>query len=213
MQNPKLGHAIFAVPTTCCNDHDWGDSSYDLENLFKPHDEYGIDNNVCNNIESGFGKVSTLGNNDPTTLEFDQSYETFDKSGLGDVMTLLDGNPTILEARQLCMHVDHVENIWCDSYIVESDYDPTCNYYERGKYSCRNFHVTKLPLIILRLSIFISSPSHMLDVSCLDNLFSYKIPMHRKHVRLKRVCHIFYDALFVFQLLSSLWASIKIMPS
>ena len=26
--------------------HDWGDSSYDLENLFKPHDEYNSDNNV-----------------------------------------------------------------------------------------------------------------------------------------------------------------------
>ena len=40
MQNPKLGDASFAMSTTYCNDHDWGDSSYDLENLFKPHDEY-----------------------------------------------------------------------------------------------------------------------------------------------------------------------------
>src|SRR5215216_5159341 len=63
MQNPKLGDASFARSTTCCNDHDWGDSSYDLEILFKPHDEYEIDNNVYNNIESGFGRLSTL---DPT---------------------------------------------------------------------------------------------------------------------------------------------------
>ena len=70
MQNPKLGDASIAMPTTCCNDHDWGDSSYDLGNLFKPHDEYEIDNNVCNNIESGFGRVSTL---DPTYLENVQS--------------------------------------------------------------------------------------------------------------------------------------------
>ena len=28
MQNPKLGDASFAMSTTCCNDHDWGDSSY-----------------------------------------------------------------------------------------------------------------------------------------------------------------------------------------
>ena len=41
-QNPKLGDASFAMSITCCNDHDWGDSSYDLENLFKPHDEYEI---------------------------------------------------------------------------------------------------------------------------------------------------------------------------
>ena len=46
MQNPKLGDASFAMSTICCNDHEWGDSSYDLENLFKPHDEYEIDNSV-----------------------------------------------------------------------------------------------------------------------------------------------------------------------
>ena len=65
MQNPKLGDANFDMSTTYWNDHDWGDSSDDLENLFKPHDEYDIDNNFCNNIESEFGRVSTL---DPTYL-------------------------------------------------------------------------------------------------------------------------------------------------
>ena len=37
MQNPMIGDASFAMATICCNDHDWGDS-FDLENLFKPHD-------------------------------------------------------------------------------------------------------------------------------------------------------------------------------
>ena len=37
MKNPKLGDASFAMSTICCNDHDWGDSSYDVENLFKTH--------------------------------------------------------------------------------------------------------------------------------------------------------------------------------
>ena len=69
MQNPKLGDASFAMSTSYCNDHDWGDNdSYNLVHLFMPHDGFAIDNNVCNNIESGFGKVSTLGNSDPTTL-------------------------------------------------------------------------------------------------------------------------------------------------
>ena len=72
MQNPKLGDASFAMSTTCCNDHDWGDSSYDLENLFKPHDEY-----VCDNIEIGFVRVSTLAKNNPTYLESVQSYGFF----------------------------------------------------------------------------------------------------------------------------------------
>ena len=65
MHNPKLGDANFAMSITYCNDHDRGDSSYDLEILFKPLDEYKIDNNVCNNIEGGFGRVSSL---DPTYL-------------------------------------------------------------------------------------------------------------------------------------------------
>ena len=56
MQNPKLGDATFAMSTIFCNDHDWGDYFYDLENLFKPHDEYEIDNSVCN-LGSGFGRV------------------------------------------------------------------------------------------------------------------------------------------------------------
>ena len=50
---------------------------------------------------------------------------------------------------------------------------------------------------------------HMLDTSCLDNLFTYKMPMHRKYVRLKCVCHMFYDAIFVFQLLSFMRASLN----
>ena len=91
-------------------------------------------------------------------------------------MTLFDANPTILEECQICMHLDHEENILCDGYIVEFYYDPTCNYYERGKYGCRNFHVIKSPLVMLRLSMFYSSPLRMLYISCLDNLFDYKIP-------------------------------------
>ena len=117
-------------------------------------------------------------------------------------MTLVNVNPTILEECQLCMHVDRVENILCDNYFVEFSYDATCNYYERGKYGCRNFHVIKFPLVMFGLPMFYSSPLHMLVISCLDNLFSYKIPMHRKYVRLKCVCHVFYDALFVLQFLS-----------
>ena len=112
------------------------------------------------------------------------------------------------------MHVDHVENMLCDSYFVEFAYDPTCNYYERGKYGCRNFHVTKLPLVMLRLLLFLSSSLHMLVFACLDNLFAYNMPMHRKYVRLRCVCHVFHDALFALQFLSFMWVSLKLsMPS
>ena len=103
---------------------------------------------------------------DPTYLDFDQSYEIIDKSGLGEVMTLVNVNPTILEECQLRMHVDRVENILCDSYFVEFAYDPTCNYYERVKYGCRNFRLTKLPLFMVRLLSSLCSSLHML-VFCL----------------------------------------------
>ena len=117
-------------------------------------------------------------------------------------MTLFYDNPTILEECQLRMHVDHVENMLCDSYFVEFAYDPTCNYYERGKYGCRNFHVTKLPIVTLRLLLFLSSSLHMLIFAFYNNLFAYKMPMHRKYVRLIHVYHVFYDALFALQFLS-----------
>ena len=66
MQNPKLGDASFSMSTTCCNDRDWGDDfSYDLENLFNPHDDY----DVCNNIRSGFGEFMTLVDDNPTIFE------------------------------------------------------------------------------------------------------------------------------------------------
>ena len=115
-------------------------------------------------------------------------------------MTSINVNPTILEECQLCMHMDRGQNMLCDSYFVEFDYDPTCNYYERGKYGCRNFYVTKLPLFMLRL--LSSSSLHMLVFACLDNLFAYNTPMHRKYVRLRCICHVFYDALFMLQFLS-----------
>ena len=169
MKNPKLGDANFAMSTTCCNDHDWGDSSFDLENLFKSHDEY-----VCNIIEIRSGEV----------------------------MTLVDFNTTILEDYKILMHVDREEKILYDCYIVEFEYDPTRNNYERGKYGCRNFHVTKLPHVMLRLLLFLSASLHMLVFACLDNLFAYKMPMHRKYVRLRCVFHVFHDAPFVLQFLS-----------
>ena len=48
------------------------------------------------NDESGFGRVSTLGN-DTTILEGVESYWDNDKSGFGEVMTLSNDESTILE--------------------------------------------------------------------------------------------------------------------
>ena len=48
------------------------------------------------------------------------------------------------------MHETHDKNALCDSYIVEFAHVATESYYERGKYGCRNFHVTKTPLYMLK---------------------------------------------------------------
>src|SRR5215213_53560 len=49
------------------------------------------------------------------------------------------------------MHVTHDKNVSCDSYIVDFVHDATENLYERGQYGCRDFHVTKTPLFLLKI--------------------------------------------------------------
>ena len=89
-----------------------------------------------------------------------------------------------------------------DSCFVEFIYDATENYYERGTYACRYCNNIKFPLFmlnVLKLHLFCLP---MLVDSCSNKLFSHKIPMHRKWVRLKCASHILHDALFMFQFLS-----------
>jgi hypothetical protein len=86
----------------------------------------------------------------------------------------------------------------CDIYIIEFVYDATENYYERGKYGSWNFHVTKTPLFILKVPKLLLFYLPMLVTICFFDLFSYKIPMYRKWVRLKCVLYLLLDALFCF---------------
>ena len=97
------------------------------------------------------------------------------------------------------MHETHDKNALCDSYIVEFAHVATESYYERGKYGCKSFHVTKMPLYelkFLKLHLFYLP---MLVTLLFMNLFIYKMPMHRKHVRLKCVLNLPLDALFCFK--------------
>ena len=107
-----------------------------------------------------------------------------------------------LEECKLCIHVDRVKNMFCDSYIVEFSYDPTCNYYEGGTYACRNCNNVKFPLYVLKVLKLCLFCLPMLVDYCSHKLFAHKIPMCRKWVRLKCSSHILHDALFMLQLLS-----------
>ena len=111
-------------------------------------------------------------------------------------------NPTIFELDRNYEFVDHEKHALCDSYIVEFVHDATGNYYEREKYGCRNFHVTKMPLYVLKFLKLHLFYLPMLVTLLFMNLFIYKIPMHRKWVRLKSVSYLLLMLSFASTLIS-----------
>ena len=100
------------------------------------------------------------------------------------------------------MLVDHERHALCDSYIVEFIHDATENYYERGTFACRYCNNIEFPLYVLKILKLCLFSFPMLVDSCSHKLFSHKIPMHRKWVRLKCASHILHDAPVMFQFLS-----------
>src|SRR3954468_8022035 len=97
--------------------------------------------------------------------------------------------------------VCHEHQDLCDSYILDVVHDATENYFGRGKFGCRNFHVTKTPLFMLKVLKLLLFHLPMLIALCFFDLFSYKMPMHRKWVRLKCVSCLLLYALFFFKFL------------
>jgi hypothetical protein len=78
------------------------------------------------------------------------------------------------------MHVAHDRDVLYDSYVVNSIHKATESYYERGKHGLmdlNNIEFSLFMLQILKLHLFYLS---MFVTMCLVDLFSYKIPMHRK---------------------------------
>ena len=95
--------------------------------------------------------------------------------------------------------VGHEQHDLCDSYILDVVHDATENYFERGKFGCRNFHVTKTPLFMLKVLKLFSFYLPMLVTLCFHDLFLFEVPRHRKWVRLKCVSHLLLDTLFFFK--------------
>src|SRR3954467_11683030 len=79
--------------------------------------------------------------------------------------------------------VGHEQHDLCDSYILDVVHDATENYFERGKFGCRNFHATKTPLFMLKVLKLLLFHLPMPVTWCFHDLFSYKFPRHRKWVR------------------------------
>ena len=107
------------------------------------------------------------------------------------------------------MLVDHENNALGAGYIVEFIRDATENYYERGSYASTYCNYIKFPLYVLKVLKLCLFYLPMQVNYCSHKLFAHKIPMHRKWVRLKCASHILHDALFMFQFLSFMRASLK----
>ena len=87
MQSHKLGEAMFDEDDIFCPPS-FDEQIYYDDSMPPIYDDY-ID-------ESGFGRVSTLGSNDPTILEDVESYNIYG-SGFGRVSTLFSDDSTISE--------------------------------------------------------------------------------------------------------------------
>ena len=94
------------------------------------------------------------------------------------------------------LQVDHDKNDSYDSYIFEFVHDPIEFLYEKGTYAYRYFNNIKFPLFMLKVLKLHLFCLHMLIALCFNELFYCKIPMHRKHVRLKCVWYLLLYDLF-----------------
>ena len=94
-------------------------------------------------------------------------------------------NFAYVESNKNSMLVDHEKNALGAGYIGEFIHDATENYYEGGTYACRNCNNIKFPLYVLNFFKLCLFCLPMLVDYCSHKLFSHKIPMHRKWVRLK----------------------------
>ena len=151
---------IFPMNETCGNDYAtiiypcYFDNSYDIP-MFIPNFEMHGNKSVC--LENVYDKAlddgpMLLDNIMHSTVESDQS-SCFSMSKNGFEIY----NPTIFELGKNYVFVDHEKHALSDGYIVEFVHDATVNYYERGKYGCRNFYVAKIPLFnmqVLKLLLF-----------------------------------------------------------
>ena len=107
------------------------------------------------------------------------------------------------------MQVDHEKNALGAGYMIQFIHDTTEKYYERESYASTYCNNIKFPLYVskfLKLHLFclpmqVDSYSH--------KLLAHKIPMHRKWVRIKCISNNLHDALFMFQFLSFMRASLK----
>ena len=121
MQSHKLGEAMFDEYDIFCPPS-FDENIYYVESMPPIYDD-DID-------ESGFGRVSTLGSNDPTILEDVESYYDNYDSGFGEVMTLFSDESTISEEvpidyeKEVAIYDDYCDELYA---IKNNDNHETCH--------------------------------------------------------------------------------------
>ena len=166
------------------------EASIDYDNKVAIYDDHGDDMYAIKN------------NDNHETCHHDFNFHSHDSYFFEFAPTTIDEKKfAYVESNKFSMLLCHEKNALCDGYVVEFLHDATENYYEGGTYACRNCNNIKFPLYVLKLLKLCLFCFAMLVDSC-HKLFAHKIPMHRKWVRIKCACHVFHDALVMFQLLS-----------
>ena len=122
MQSHKLGDAIFNEYDIFCPPSFDKKIYYD-DSMPPIYDDY--------NDESGFGRVSTLGSNDPTIFEGIESYCDNYESGFGEVMALFRDESTISEEvpidyeNKFAIYDDYCDDLYA---IKNNDNHETCHH-------------------------------------------------------------------------------------
>jgi hypothetical protein len=121
MQSHKLGDAMFDEDDMFSTPS-FDEQIYYDESMPPIYDDY-ID-------ESGFGRVSTLGNDDTTILEGVESYNNYE-SGFGEVMTLFSDESSILEevsidfSNKVAIYDDYGDDMYA---IKNNDNHESCHH-------------------------------------------------------------------------------------
>ena len=170
----------------------------DYENKVVIYDDYGDD------------MYAILNDDNHETCHHDFNFQSHDSYFVEFAPTTIHEKKfAYVESSKFYMLVDHEKNAFGVGYIVEFIHDATKNYYERGTYAFTYLNNIKFPLYVLKVLKLCMFCLPMLVDSWSHKLFAHKIPMHRKWVRLKCASHMLHDALFVFQFLSFMRASLK----
>jgi hypothetical protein len=162
-----------------------GEASFYENDIFSPPTIEEKINYDCN-MPPIFDDYGDENNNDSYFVEFAPT-------------TINKNDYAYMESNNYFMHVGYDKNVLCDSYIINFMHDATKSYYERGKHGFMHLNNIKSPLFMLKVLMLHLFCLPMLVAFCFDNLFSYKIPLHRKWVRLKCVGYLLLDAFLYVQ--------------